>query len=193
MFTEWFELNKRDTVAKKLTYAELPKNFVWDERANIWKPRKQKKFIGRIYYSNPASGERYYLRMVLNVARGPRSFKEPMTVNKRLCATFKEACFAYGLLNGDKEWAHAIKEASFWVLGPQLHDLVVIMLLFYDVSRTLQLWEQSWEILSEDILHKKRKLFKYPDLQLTDEQIKNYCLLEIETLLNRNGRSLTDF
>ncbi|GJW04382.1 ATP-dependent DNA helicase PIF1-like protein [Tanacetum coccineum] len=62
-----------------------------------------------------------------------------------------------------------------------------------DVSRPLQLWEQSWQILSEDILHKKRKLFKYPDLQLTDEQLKNYCLLEIEALLNRNGRSLTDF
>ncbi|GJX92957.1 ATP-dependent DNA helicase PIF1-like protein [Tanacetum coccineum] len=117
-------------------------------------------------------GERYYLRMVFNVARGPRSFKEPMTVKKRLCVTFKEACFAYGLLNGDKEWAHAIKEASLWALGPQLRDLFVIMLLFYDVSRTLQSWEQSWEILSEDILHKKRKLFKYPDLQLTDEQIK---------------------
>ncbi|GJY33383.1 helicase [Tanacetum coccineum] len=183
----------RAVKARKLTYAELPKNFVWDERAKIWKPRKQKKSIWRIYYLNPASGERYYLRMVLNVARGPRSFKEPMTVNKRLCATFKEACFAYGLLNGDKEWAHAFKEASFWALGPQLRDLFVTMLLFYDVSRTFQLWEQSWEILSEDILHKKRKLFKYPDLQLTDEQIKNYCLLEIETLLNRNGRSLTDF
>ncbi|GJQ94919.1 reverse transcriptase domain-containing protein [Tanacetum coccineum] len=48
---------------------------------------------------------------------------------------------------------------------------------------------------SETMLDKdgKRKLFKYPDLQLIDEQIKNYCLLEIETLLNRNERSFTDF
>nr|GEV00178.1 ATP-dependent DNA helicase PIF2 [Tanacetum cinerariifolium] len=82
-------------------------------------------------------------------------------------------------------------KTSFWALGPQLHDLFVIMLLFCDVIRPLQLWEQSWEILSEDILHKKSKLFKYPDLQLTYEQVKNY--LEIEELLNRNGRSLTDF
>ncbi|GJZ08213.1 ATP-dependent DNA helicase PIF1 [Tanacetum coccineum] len=193
MFTEWFELNKRDTAARKLTYAEIPKYYVWHEQAKVWQKRKQKKCIGRIYYSNPASGERYYLRMILNVARGPQSFKELMTVNDRLYATFKEACFAYGLLNDDKEWAHAISEASFWALGPQLRDLFVTMLLFCDVSRPLQLWEQSWQILSEDILHKKRKLFKYPDLQLTDEQLKNYCLLEIEALLNRNGRSLTDF
>ncbi|GJY10519.1 uncharacterized protein Tco_0378704 [Tanacetum coccineum] len=125
MFIEWFELNKRDTTARKLTYAEIPK----------------------------------------------------------LYATFKEACFAYGLLNDDKEWAHAISEASFWALGPQLRDLFVTMLLFCDVSRPLKLSEQSWQILSEDILHKKCKLFKYPDLQLTDEQLKNYCLLEIEALL----------
>ncbi|GKA71969.1 hypothetical protein Tco_0778185, partial [Tanacetum coccineum] len=116
IFTEWFELNKRDTDTRKITYDEIPK--------------------------------------------GPQYFKELMTVNDRLYATFKEACFAYGLLNDDKEWAYAISKAS-----SQL----------------------------QDILHKKRKLFKYPELQLTDEQLKNYCLLEIEALLNRNGISLTDF
>nr|GEV34606.1 ATP-dependent DNA helicase PIF1-like [Tanacetum cinerariifolium] len=46
-------------------------------------------------------------------------------------ATFKAACFAYGLLNDDKEWTHAIAEASFWAMAPQLRDLFVIILLFY--------------------------------------------------------------
>ncbi|GKD86750.1 hypothetical protein Tco_1357904, partial [Tanacetum coccineum] len=73
--------------------------------------------------------------MLLNVARGPRGFKELMTVNKKLYPAFKEACFTYGLLNDDKEWAHAISESSFWALGPQLRDLFVTMLLFCDVSR----------------------------------------------------------
>ncbi|GJZ68071.1 DNA helicase PIF1, ATP-dependent [Tanacetum coccineum] len=53
--------------------------------------------------------------------------------------------------------------------------------------------EETWEILSKDILHLKRKLFKYPELQLTAEQIQNYCLVEIQEVLNRNGRSLTEF
>ncbi|GJV20252.1 ATP-dependent DNA helicase PIF1-like protein [Tanacetum coccineum] len=30
-----------------------------------------------------------------------------MTVNKRICATFKEACFAYRLLEDDKEWTRS--------------------------------------------------------------------------------------
>ncbi|GJV33651.1 ATP-dependent DNA helicase PIF1-like protein [Tanacetum coccineum] len=34
---------------------------------------------------------------------------------------------------------------------------------------------------------------RYPALQLTDEHIRNYCLLEIQKLLNRHGRSLAEF
>ncbi|PWA56057.1 hypothetical protein CTI12_AA422570 [Artemisia annua] len=162
MFTEWFELNKVDTQARKLTYAEIPKHYVWHEKEKKWKLRKQQKSIGRIFYSSPASGERYYLRMLLNVVRGPTSFKKLMT-------------------------------ASFWALGPKLRDLFVTILLFCDVSKPLQLWEENWEVLSEDILHNKRKVFNYPELELTEEQIKNYCLIEIQQLLNRNGRNLADF
>ncbi|GJV14239.1 hypothetical protein Tco_1359562 [Tanacetum coccineum] len=125
--------------------------------------------------------------------KGPKEFAELMTVNKRICSSFKEACSAYGLLNDDKEWTHAISEASFWALGLQLRHLFVTILIFRDVSRPLKLWNENWEAMSEDILHKNRKLFKYPELQLSNEQIHNYCLLEIQELLNRNGRDLSDF
>ncbi|GKE65580.1 hypothetical protein Tco_1519741, partial [Tanacetum coccineum] len=179
MFTDWFELNKQDPAARTLTYAEIPKQYVWHDQQKLWKPRKKQKCIGRIVYSSPITCERYYLRMLLNVVRGPQTFKELMTVNKRSYSTFKETCFAYGLLNDDKEWTHAIAEASFWALAPQLRDIFVIILIFCDVSRPIKLWNKNWEALSEDILHKKRKLFKYPELQLSDEQITNYCLLEI--------------
>ena len=116
-----------------------------------------------------------------------------MTVHDKLCSTFKEACFEYGLLNDDTEWTHAISEASVWMFGPQLRDIFVTILIFCDVSRPLKLWEENWKFLSEDILHKKRKIFNYPDLELAEEQLKNYCLIEIQELLNRNGRSLSDF
>nr|GEU77957.1 hypothetical protein CTI12_AA123990 [Tanacetum cinerariifolium] len=138
-------------------------------------------------------GERYFMRMLLNVVRGPKDFDELMTVNNRLCQTFKEACFAYGLLNDDKEWTKVIEEASLRALGSQLHDLFVTILLFYDVNRLLKLWKETWEYLSEDILHIKRKLYAYVEFQLSIDQIQNYCLVEIQELLNRNGRSLTDF
>ncbi|XP_071739204.1 uncharacterized protein [Rutidosis leptorrhynchoides] len=193
MFTQWFELNKQDEFARTLTYAKIPTHYVWNQDAKIWSPRKLRTCIGRIVYSNPASGERYYLRMLLNIVKGPRCFEELRTVNGVLHRTFKDACFAYGLVNDDKEWTEAISEAKIWATGSQLRELFVTMLLFCNISKPLQLWESSWEALSDGILHKRRKLFNFPDLILTESQIKNYCLLELQALLNRNGKSLDDY
>ncbi|GKF31528.1 hypothetical protein Tco_0101326, partial [Tanacetum coccineum] len=123
-------------------------------KVNCGKKRKQRKCIGRIVYSSLALGERYYLRMLLNVVKGVFGFEELMTVNKRVCVTFKEACFGYGLLHDDKEWSYAIAEASLWALGPQLRDIFVTMLIFCSVNRPLKHWEESWQTLSEDILAK---------------------------------------
>ncbi|XP_071700075.1 uncharacterized protein [Rutidosis leptorrhynchoides] len=155
MFTQWFELNKRDPNAQKLTYAKIPTHYVWNQTTKTWEPRKQWGCIGRIVYSHPASGERYYLKMLLNMVKGPRSFEELRTLDGTVHNTFKDTCFAYGLINDNKEWAEAISEASLWASGAQLRDLFVTMLLFYNVSQPLKLWEISWEALSNDILHKK--------------------------------------
>ncbi|XP_071739627.1 uncharacterized protein [Rutidosis leptorrhynchoides] len=174
MFTQWFELNKRDARARTLTYAKLPKEYVWNQDAKMWTPKKLGTCIGRIVYSNPASGERYYLRMLLNIVKGPRTFEEIRTVDGTLHPTFKDACFAYGLVNDDREWTEAISEARIWATGSQLRDLFVTMLLFCNVTKPLKLWELNWEALSEDILHKKRKIFNFPDLILTESQLKNY-------------------
>ncbi|GJY03032.1 ATP-dependent DNA helicase PIF1-like protein [Tanacetum coccineum] len=56
MFTDWFNLNERHPPARTLTYAEILQHYVWHEQSKIWKPRKQRKRIGRIY-STPASGD----------------------------------------------------------------------------------------------------------------------------------------
>ncbi|GJV87178.1 DNA helicase PIF1, ATP-dependent [Tanacetum coccineum] len=56
MFTDWFELNKRDLTTRAHTYAEIPKHYVWHEKEKHWKQRKQRKYIGfqRIYDSKQA-------------------------------------------------------------------------------------------------------------------------------------------
>nr|GEW41475.1 hypothetical protein [Tanacetum cinerariifolium] len=74
-------------------------------------------------------------------------------------------------------------------------DLAARTLTYADIPKLipLKLWEKTWKTLSEDILGKERKLFNYPNLLLTDEQIENYCLMEIKDLLHKYGRSLSDF
>lgn len=68
--------------------------------------------IGRINYVHPASGELYYLRILLNIVRGPISYEKIRTVNGVLYSTFQEACNALGLLDNDIEWIEALQETS---------------------------------------------------------------------------------
>ncbi|KAL8143855.1 hypothetical protein V2J09_016887 [Rumex salicifolius] len=48
-------------------------------------------------------------------------------------------------------------------------------------------------ILFEDILFQKRKEFRFPALELSDEQMQTYCLLHIEEELRRHGKSISEY
>ncbi|KAL8140205.1 LOW QUALITY PROTEIN: hypothetical protein V2J09_006226 [Rumex salicifolius] len=78
--------------------------------AKLWTIRKSQEPIGRIVYYHPSGGEKYYLRMMLNVVKGPTSFEEIRTVDGKLYGTYREACYARGMLNDDNEWTDAIQE-----------------------------------------------------------------------------------
>uniref|UniRef100_A0A2N9IMI8 ATP-dependent DNA helicase n=1 Tax=Fagus sylvatica TaxID=28930 RepID=A0A2N9IMI8_FAGSY len=111
-----------------------------------------------------------------------------------LCTPGKRAaCYALGLLDDDKEWHEAIRQASLWATGKQLRELFTTILLFCEVSDPYNLWVSNWEILSDDILHRQRRILQYEELRLSNEQIQNYTLEEIENNMVRNGRSLKEF
>ncbi|GLT45046.1 hypothetical protein SLA2020_189100 [Shorea laevis] len=191
MFTKWMEMNVENEEARSLTYAEFPTKFVWNGKE--WTKRKRGQTIGRITYAHPTSGERYYLRILLNVVRGPCSYEELKNVNGSQHTTFKQACYALGLISDDKEWNDAIDESRHWAIGPQLRELFITILLFCEVNDPIQFWEVNWKTLSEDIPFKLVHQFNFPNLKFTDDQIKNYCLLELERMLNRSGKSLSDY
>ncbi|XP_057763551.1 uncharacterized protein LOC130984017 [Arachis stenosperma] len=151
MFMAWFKANKEYAAARELTYNDFPTKFVWKPSLRIWEPRKSYSVIGRLFFVPPSSGELYYLRMLLNIVKGPKSYRDLRTYNNVVYSSFRDACYARGLLDDDREYIDAIEEASHWGSGYYLHL-----------------------ILSEAEL-----------LQLT--------LLEIEEILNRNGKSLREF
>ena len=96
-FTEWMKTNEAFEDARELTYAKFPTKWVWHSNDKQWQRRKSKCCIGRVYYAHPSSGERFYLRMLLNIVKGPRNFKELRTINDVTYPTYKEACYALGL------------------------------------------------------------------------------------------------
>ncbi|XP_075492602.1 uncharacterized protein LOC142530668 [Primulina tabacum] len=118
MFLAWMEANKKYPETRELTYAELPMKFVWKQETREFVPRKQRFSIGRIFYVPPGCGEMYYLRCLLNVNRGATCYDDITFVNSVKYRSFRDACYALGLLNDDKEYIDCIIEGGvFFVYG----------------------------------------------------------------------------
>lgn len=148
MFLAWFEANKIYPEARELTYPEFPTKFVWDSGSQQWTRRKSMYSIGRVYYVSPGSGESYYLRCLINIVRGATCFDDIRTVNGVLYQTFRDACYALGLLEDDREYIDGIIEASKWAFAHSLRKLFVTLLTSESMSRPHFVWSSCWKLLS---------------------------------------------
>ncbi|XP_072088106.1 uncharacterized protein [Arachis hypogaea] len=126
-------------------------------------------------------------------ARGCTSFRSIRTVNGVTYDTFQEACSAMGFLIDDKEYVSAIKKVAEVASAAQLRRFFVMLLLFGSMGRPLSVWEQTWAYLSDDILYRRRHELQYPDLTMSQDELQTFCLLEIEKLLQSNGKSLRNY
>ncbi|KAK4597272.1 hypothetical protein RGQ29_015015 [Quercus rubra] len=147
-FTEWMKVNALYEEARELTYSEFPSTWVWHNRDKEWKLRKSGRCIGRIYYAHPASGEQFYLRVLLNVIKGARSFEEMKTINNVVYPTFRSTCYALGLLDDDKEW-HEI----LIMCGRSLHEFESI-----PYPNTLLLRQSNNRVLQEELDYDRNSL-----------------------------------
>ncbi|XP_022032343.1 uncharacterized protein LOC110933428 [Helianthus annuus] len=195
IFLGWMNMNNNDSEpeARELTYVEFPGKYVWKLKDRCWQPRKTHVSVGRIYSVSPSLGEAYFLRILLTKVRGPRSFEEIRTYDGVVYPTFRDACYARGLLDDDNEYIECIKEASFTGNGNYLRCLFGTLLLSNTLSRPEVVWDKTWEFLSEDILYNMRKDTDIRGLVVSDERIKNITLSKIEKYLLRNGSSLRRF
>ena len=96
--------------------------------------------------------------------RGANCSENLRTVEGVVQPTYRDACFALGLLDDDKEYIYAIKEASFWGSGRFLRHLFAILLQSDSMARPVHVWENSWENLSDDILYMMRRKLKNPSI-----------------------------
>ncbi|XP_031095112.1 uncharacterized protein LOC115999399 [Ipomoea triloba] len=193
MFTEWFETNKKYPQAKLLTYLEMPNRFVWKKNIRQWQPRQRGFAVGRIFYVPPGSGELYYLKCLLNIVKGPTSYNEIRTYNGVEYQTFKEACYARGLLEDDNEYIDAIEEASQWSSAYSLRKLFVTLLMSNTMVSPETVWNKVWLHLADDAQHSCRRLLNQSDLFLNDEEKKEFALLQLSKLLLVYNKTLRDF
>lgn len=159
MFLEWMEANKKFPEARCLTYAQFPTKFVFNR--NKWQPRQSQFAIGRLYNVKPGSGELYYLRCLLNIVKGPTSYEEIRCISGVQYDTFRDAMYSLGLLDDDKEYIDAIKEASLWASAYSMRYMFASLLCTSSISRPEVVWEECWTYLCDDIEEKHRNLFHH--------------------------------
>ncbi|XP_019240003.1 PREDICTED: uncharacterized protein LOC109219999 [Nicotiana attenuata] len=189
-----FGIHHKEPAVERLPFQLEGKNPIIfeEERDKTWTKRRNGNVVGRIYFAHPGSGERFYLRMLLNFFKGCTSFESIRRINGVTHENYKDACYALGLLEDDKEWNGCLAEAVLWATGNELRNLFVTILIHCQVTDCRKIWKTNFEILSEDIISLQRKRFRLKDLQLTKKQLEAYTLFEIESILLKIGKSLKD-
>ncbi|CAN7043651.1 unnamed protein product [Brassica rapa subsp. trilocularis] len=79
MLTAYFVANQTYEEARELTYIQFPEHFVYHSDNKTWTPRKQGTAIGRLVYVPPTAGDKYYLRILLNVVKGAFGYDDLYT------------------------------------------------------------------------------------------------------------------
>nr|GEZ95141.1 uncharacterized protein [Tanacetum cinerariifolium] len=77
--------------------------------------------------------------------------------------TYKEACYARGLSEDDKEYIDGIIEASQWGMGDYLRNYFVMLIISDTMSMPEIVWENTWHLLAEDVLELERIKQNHPD------------------------------
>ena len=192
--TEWFVANQRFVHARTLTYCEFPTEWTWDSDSRSWHQRGgTREVVGRVYYVNPALAEVYYLRTLLMIVKGAKSFQDLRTYEFRVYDSFKEACAARGLLGDDNEWYTAFDEAVVWGFGRRLRQLFVTMLIHCHIKDERNFFERYWLTLSDDIQHDLRCTLRNPKYIVSADRLRDMLLIELAEVFIKNGSSIDKF
>jgi hypothetical protein len=120
--------------------------------------------------SNPAKGERYYLRVLLNHVAGATSFECLRTMDSKLLLTFREAVERRGLIEEDNMLNESLAEATGCMMSYALRRLLTTILVFCEPSDVFGLWEKHKEAMSEDYKRTNQFTFLVEQMVLIDIQ-----------------------
>jgi hypothetical protein len=114
---EYFQANIDYPLAREVTYMDFPSVFTWTNGTKKWTIRQRGCCVGRLYFVNRSTNERYFLRTLLTKVKGVISFEALCKVNGVVHDTFKSVCIALGLYDSDDEWNACLEEAIGMQIG----------------------------------------------------------------------------
>ncbi|XP_071698421.1 uncharacterized protein [Rutidosis leptorrhynchoides] len=162
----------------------------WNKNSRKWTKLVGQRTVGRINFVPPKSGECYYLRILLNKVKGPTSFEDIRTVNGIVYDTFKEACYALGLLSDDREYIASIKETHEWASGDHCRSLFVSLITTDSLSFPDRVWQEMHDLLFDDLKRDCPAHLISSDETELKKVLYNLALAKIEKLLNSSGTTL---
>ncbi|KAK8921410.1 hypothetical protein KSP39_PZI020685 [Platanthera zijinensis] len=184
MLTEFFHCNETNHHQMYL-YTDFPKHYTWNSNSRTWhKRRRRQKVIARMYSVHPSEGERFYLRMLLNHIRAPRSFEHLMTVGNITHPTFCSAAEHYGLLEQDNNLHNCMEDAREFQMPAALRTLFTTILLFCNPTNVRELWNANYASMTEDYVSSS---------SASDLYVLNKLLREIDNILQQHNKCITQF
>ena len=199
--TAFFKMNNSGIgleadIAHKVTYQDFPQFFTLkglpnNPKSKIWTLRKTKTLaLGRMAYVSPTAGEKFYLRTLLMIVKGPKFFDDLKTVDGVYCTTFQEACLRRGLLEDDGEWQMCLEDAAKVQTGSQLRHLFATLLLFCNPGQPHQLWLNFRHHICDNVQHRLHDLGR---TIVSPDDIYDFGLYLLDDILHESGHTLSDF
>ncbi|KAL3810378.1 hypothetical protein ACJIZ3_000028 [Penstemon smallii] len=185
MLTDFFRVYNEGTEENQYLYRDFPRYYRWLAKERIWQKRRtHQKVIGRMYAASPGEGERFYLRLLLNHVRGPKSFDDLLTINGVHYLTFKQAAEKMGLLEEDDSIHQCLVEARSVKMPSSLRRLFATILLYCEPAGVRRLWDENCTYMIED----------YPSSSTSTNTLAiNRLLHDINKILAQHNRSLKEF
>ncbi|CAN0880288.1 ATP-dependent DNA helicase PIF1 [Linum grandiflorum] len=193
MLTQWFSLNRRCPDARKYTYEHIPNAFVYVVDNKDWTARKKGFAVGRIPSVPVASGDLFYLRLLLGKVPEDLSFNHLRTYNTVLYLSYQQTCQAMGLLASDDEWDSVMAEVSRWAHPAQIRSVFVSLLIYCELSDPIGLLQRWWESMADDFAYRQRILLNNPLSLPPSEDLFDTVLTALETLLHTYSTRLAHY
>ncbi|POS84271.1 hypothetical protein EPUL_003259 [Erysiphe pulchra] len=152
-FIDWMKYNDAHTDGRDLLYSDFPMHYTYVKNRD-WHMRKKGHTIGRLLVAVPRQGENFYLRSLLTVKRGARSYRDLYTVNGIYYATPSAACRAMGLTFDDSEWISLFNEIKDTATVYSLRNQFAVILSNSEVLDPQNIWELFKDHFSDDCLHR---------------------------------------
>nr|KAJ0190538.1 hypothetical protein LSAT_V11C800411840 [Lactuca sativa] len=135
--------------------------------------------LGRINHVSPKSGDVYYLRILLNKAKGPTCYEDIRTVNSTVYESYKDVCDAL-------EYISSIHETHHWAIASFCRSLFVMLITSDSLCRPHHVFKVTYNCLFDDVVHiREQEIGQIPNMPLPEHKyIQDSCNMLIQDKLN---------